>query len=724
MTQPASVGHIEYVAAGNTGAFTYPFKIVDTDEISVYKNTVLLVLGLDYAINGVGSDIGGTITLNVLPLNGDIIALKLNSPADQLLHLPPNGVLPAVAVEGELDEMVRQEQAILENLSRTPTVAVGSKATLRNDHLTIPPPGAGQLWGWNGTGDGIALYTSTGSGGVGPQGPPGPPGAIGPQGPPGASGAASLNYTPVAPTATGGDGSVGNPWTGWEHLGGIASTSGNFETWPANRFYYFQSGWYTCAKFILLPVSPFVLKGQTYGSTNIVFAPPANGTMFKLGLAGNQLVECEMQGFRITSNDTTYVKTAIHLVDARYCRIHDVWMAQDLWTDTATHTSIAFWMSGRDNNIVENCGFVADRPMLLEGSPNEPQPNLDRNIFRDLSTLTTSTLHGAVHCQFGATTYITRNIFSNINMGFGSWGFVHQCTATIISEHNEFDMVSHEQALSISPGVGGYFAYMTYANNKHLWLTFRHCQPAYELNGFYFRGVQSLKLDQCAFLGDGTQVVAVPVALDIAGKLVNDPLNGGNAAVFPVTLIDSFAQVGSVINISTDHGIFQIGSPATVGQGGPLPSNTITVYDINTGGLVGVTTFTPELHSQTIDGTPTYNYRIGYVNTVGKICHVWGIIDVNVMDPAMTGTLYVIPHETGIIPSAKNVANFYQPAAIGYWGGATLTAGYTQIAGQASPANNSITLYQSGSGHIPLTLTAPAVGNGFHIAYQCSFLID
>jgi hypothetical protein len=156
MTQPLSVGHIEYTADGVGASFTYNFKIVTSAELEVRINGSLRTEDIDYTVSGAGGETGGTVTFLSPPADDAAISLRLVQPLEQVLDLLPNTALPAQSLEDTLDRIVRMLQTVREELSRRPALSIGVAAVLRD--LFFPAPAPLKLWGWNATADAISYF--------------------------------------------------------------------------------------------------------------------------------------------------------------------------------------------------------------------------------------------------------------------------------------------------------------------------------------------------------------------------------------------------------------------------------------------------------------------------------------------------------------------------------------------------------------------------------------
>lgn len=85
------------------------------------------------------------------------------------------------------------------------------------------------------------------------------------------------------------------------------------------------------------------------------------------------------------------------------------------------------------------------------------------------------------------------------------------------------------------------------------------------------------------------------------------------------------------------------------------------------------TAWTPELYGSTGAGTITYTTQVGYYLVLDALVYIWGLIDVNTVTVAPTGSMRI---RTLPITTSANIDNLYmQPG-----GRINMTAGYTQMA--------------------------------------------
>jgi len=149
---------------GTATSFPFSFKVYATGDVAVVRANMttavetLLTEGVDYSVTLNADQVntpGGTITY---PLSGSPLAagfsLTIYGDTDytQTLSLVGVSKFDPAAIEKALDRVVMQTQQLLEQLSRTLTLAVSSGAAT---NLTLPAPLANNLIGWNAVANGL-----------------------------------------------------------------------------------------------------------------------------------------------------------------------------------------------------------------------------------------------------------------------------------------------------------------------------------------------------------------------------------------------------------------------------------------------------------------------------------------------------------------------------------------------------------------------------------------
>jgi hypothetical protein len=147
-----------------TGAQTswpFTFKVFAASDIAVTIADSLgvetaLVYGVDFNVTlnaNQETSPGGTVTY---PISGAALSVGKrlviigNLPYDQPLDLPSGGNFSPLAIENQLDRTVMQIQQLAEKAGRALQVSITTSAD-----VTLPPPAASQLIGWDSTGENL-----------------------------------------------------------------------------------------------------------------------------------------------------------------------------------------------------------------------------------------------------------------------------------------------------------------------------------------------------------------------------------------------------------------------------------------------------------------------------------------------------------------------------------------------------------------------------------------
>jgi hypothetical protein len=104
---------VQYVSVGEL-TFVFPFPILETDELKVSRNQVLLSFGVDYDITGLGADGGGLITLLAgASTPGQVFTLWQDMPIERLTGFSAGAaVILGTALNAEFAARLRVEQQL------------------------------------------------------------------------------------------------------------------------------------------------------------------------------------------------------------------------------------------------------------------------------------------------------------------------------------------------------------------------------------------------------------------------------------------------------------------------------------------------------------------------------------------------------------------------------------------------------------------------------------
>lgn len=149
------------LGTGAQTAWPFTFKVFAATDIAVTIANNLgvetaLVYGVDYNVTlnaNQETSPGGTVTYPIsgTPLpTGSRLVIVGNLPYDQPLDLPAGGNFSPLALENQLDRTVMQIQQLAEKTGRALQVSITTDAD-----VTLPPPAASQLIGWDSTGENL-----------------------------------------------------------------------------------------------------------------------------------------------------------------------------------------------------------------------------------------------------------------------------------------------------------------------------------------------------------------------------------------------------------------------------------------------------------------------------------------------------------------------------------------------------------------------------------------
>lgn len=120
MTITNETARVSYTASG-LSTFTYPFRILDEDDLLVVlrdTNDVetIQVLNVDYTVTGVGNEAGGTVVFTSAPTASDVVTIILDPPRTQTLDLTA-GSLSLTVLEDALDKLVNIVKRVYDRVS-------------------------------------------------------------------------------------------------------------------------------------------------------------------------------------------------------------------------------------------------------------------------------------------------------------------------------------------------------------------------------------------------------------------------------------------------------------------------------------------------------------------------------------------------------------------------------------------------------------------------------
>lgn len=247
------------------------------------------------------------------------------------------------------------------------------------------------------------------------------------------------------------------------------------------------------------------LMGSGTRSTVLWHKPTTNGTCLKVEQSGAQALDIAIRDLSVYSDDVTYVKTAINVIDFSSGLLENIWISGEgpnsTYHDT-TNSSVGIQTNGRDNSVVNFLNCFADKPIRINANPNA---SADSNEDQDHWTwsnlllqanqnphVVVETGHGASHLKFT----------DNQAWIFGTGGFVMNDTRTgvglIPSRNIHLENIRTEQA-SATAGYAVDVAFSLLAGENCFTFKVSNSLFSNDMNGIKFRGVQNFTIEDTIF---------------------------------------------------------------------------------------------------------------------------------------------------------------------------------------------------------------------------------
>jgi hypothetical protein len=152
-----------YIGNGLSSSFSYTFRVVDKQQLSVYETTdlgveTLLTVDTHYTVSGIGNDNGGTITrvAGALPTNYQWF-IRSNYIQSQLTAFTSQGAFFPDLHEDAMDKLTFLIQQLEDRLGRSPAV---SKSYSGQIPLTLDSPVADRVLRWKPDLSGLTNFDS------------------------------------------------------------------------------------------------------------------------------------------------------------------------------------------------------------------------------------------------------------------------------------------------------------------------------------------------------------------------------------------------------------------------------------------------------------------------------------------------------------------------------------------------------------------------------------
>ena len=124
-------------------------------------------------------------------------------------------------------------------------------------------------------------------------------------------------------------------------------------------------------------------------STRLLFAPTTNDTCLQINTSGSVIYQGSVKGICFYSNDSTYTKVALDLLDVSGYEIENIVVggsivvgSSSFWSGT---NSIGIRTRGRETTSLKGLYMFADRPIVIADNPNNTI-DIDHFHFQDVCT--------------------------------------------------------------------------------------------------------------------------------------------------------------------------------------------------------------------------------------------------------------------------------------------------------------------------------------------------
>lgn len=329
-----------------------------------------------------------------------------------------------------------------------------------------------------------------------------------------------LGYGTVSKTAPAGGTQVGNKiglhtFMGWINVkqapipaigNGIADDTAAIQsaidavgTYPNARNVFLPPGTYLTTSTLTIAGDTINFIGSGPFTTKILFRPTANGICLNVAKPANAIVgsKASIRHVAFYSDDSTYEKIAINLVNASYYTLEDIVIGGTVphggtayWSGgSGTGTSIGIKTNGREQFLCKDYYIVADRPIVLAANPANTATPVDHFHFEDGTTIAYFSPNFEVENGVPLQSLTIDGVQAWVR---GTYGF-KWADNTAVARANRQIRIENVRWEQNDPG-GGYFIFMQLpvgAEVKNL--TLANLNNGAE-NNFYFRGVQGARL--------------------------------------------------------------------------------------------------------------------------------------------------------------------------------------------------------------------------------------
>jgi hypothetical protein len=356
---------------------------------------------------------------------------------------------------------------------------------------------------------------------------------------------------------------------------------------------YFPSGTYKVTSQITVSDDRVTLFGNGAAS-RILFMPTSNAVCFLFENGSSRSTQNSIRDLAFFSNDTTYTKTAIKLVDVVQCTVSNVRTVFPHWFGSG---SIFLHILGRDTSTVQQLAVSADKPIRISPIPAPHVASgigIDHFNFTDLYLLNVTSANPLITIDDGV-------IVSNVTFdGYQAWvggshGLYYDAPSAAAADSLNLALnnVRWEQAIS-----GGYLAYINHGPGI-VDVSFNNCYSSdhsVSAKGYYLRNVEQFAFRSVFYTGNSVGLDADATCTSGNFDLViNDPT--ATLSLAATRLTGTIRLGGNVINYSpsapTSSTVQQIWNPSKTQGFSQLEPKTFSVSasstaDFSTNALTGL----------------------------------------------------------------------------------------------------------------------------------------
>lgn len=262
---------------------------------------------------------------------------------------------------------------------------------------------------------------------------------------------------------------------------------------------YFPSGTYKVTSTITFAYDRYFVYGDGVAS-KINFMPTANDDCFLFQKHDfSPSVQNTIRDLAFYSDDITYDKRAINLIDITSCLLENIQTIFPHWSGGANYSSF-LWIQGRDTTAIRGLNVQADMPIQIRPIPAPHVSGgigIDHFHFSDCYLICSKATKSVVQIDSGVN--LTHVTFDGYQAWIGgNYGLYWLDTTTVgVSIALTIKNVRWEQ----QGGTTGYLFYISH-NTSLDQFNAENCYGAASTNGIYFAKVTRWSLKQVFYIGN------------------------------------------------------------------------------------------------------------------------------------------------------------------------------------------------------------------------------